>query len=164
MAGIFSAFVSFLVFVLIHWAVCHWLRWRPLSRVLNGLWLANLALYAGLFCALATEVWTRSGLINFANGLLLQIFLWFGYSAFFFLIERGLSLRILIEIGRTPQGKMTMDEIKRAYPYDYIIEKRLGQILKMGYWVEKDGYYHNTEKGRRFAAAHKLVWRLLRIG
>jgi hypothetical protein len=164
MAGIAATFISFTVFVLTHWGVCHCLKWRPLARVLNGLWLLNLVLYAALFYGLANEVWTRAGLVNFLNGLLLQVFLLIGYTAFFFLIERGLSLRILIEISRAPGGRLTLEEIKTRYSYDYILEKRVGQMLQMGYWELKDGYYYSTAKGRRFAKVHQFVWSLLRIG
>ncbi|MEI6083869.1 MAG: hypothetical protein WCS70_06165 [Verrucomicrobiota bacterium] len=160
MAGIFAAFTSFSVFVVVHWAILHWLRWRPLSRVLNGLWLANLGLYAWLFWWWAND----TGIVNLLNGLLLQVFLLIGYTAFFFLVERGLSLRVLIEISRTPDGRMTLEEIKHAYPYDYILEKRIGQMVRMGYWVEQDGYFRSTEKGRRFTALHRQVWKILRIG
>ena len=160
MAGMLAAFTSFSVFVVVHWAVLHWLRWRQLARVLNGLWLANLGLYAALVWRWAPE----AGIVNLLNGLLLQVFLLIGYTAFFFLVERGLSLRVLIEIGRAPGGRMTLDEIKRAYPYDYILEKRIGQMVRMGYWVEQDGQFRSTEKGRRFAALHKLAWKILRIG
>lgn len=164
MAGIAATFISFIVFVLTHWAVCHWLKWRPLARVLNGLWLLNLALYAVLFYGLASELWTWAGLVNFLNGVLLQILLLIGYTAFFFLIERGLSLRVLIEISRAPDGRLTLEEIKTRYSYNYILDKRLGQMLQMGYWEMKDGYYYSTTKGRRFAKAHRFVWKLLRIG
>ncbi len=164
MAGILAAFTSFGVFVVVHWAVLHWLRWRPLSRVLNGLWLANLGLYAVLVWRWAPDVRTLAGIVNLLNGLLLQVFLLIGYAAFFFLVERGLSLRVLIEISRATGGRMTLDEIKRAYPYDYILEKRIGQMVRMGYWVEQDGRFQSTEKGRRFAALHRRVWKILRIG
>ena len=171
MAGIVAAFVSFTLFVLTHWAVCHKLRWRPLSKVLNGLWVAFLPIHAALFFFLgvrfkvfAFDLRAWSGVVNLLNGFLIQAFLLIGYTAFFFLIERGLSLRVMIEISRAPQRQMTIEDIKRIYPYDYILEKRLGQILQMGYWVKNGDCFYSTDKGRGFAAAHKLVWRIFRIG
>jgi len=165
MIGILAAFISFTLFVPAHWAVCHWLRWRPLAKALNGLWLANLVVYDGFFFyVFAAKADTLQGIVNFLNGLLIEVFLLIGYTAFFFLIERGLSLRVLIEISRAPQQRMTIDDIKRVYPYDYILEKRLAQMLTMGYSVKRGDYFYSTDKGRRFAAAHKFVWKTLCIG
>ena len=40
----------------------------------------------------------------------------------------------------------------------------LGQMLTMGYWRKDGEAFVSTVKGRRLAAANKLVWKLLRIG
>lgn len=171
MAGILAAFVSFAVYVLTHAAACRARTWSRPARLLNLLWLAFLPVYVAAFLALshnfprlAVDRDTVNGVINLLNGLLIEALLLIGYTAFFFLVERGLSLRITIEINRAPQGRMKLAEIMRVYTYDYILEKRLGQMLTMGYWRKDGDYFVSTDKGRRFAAANKRVWKLLRIG
>lgn len=165
MTGLLATFSSFTLFVLAHWAVCHFFKWRPHAKVLNGLWASSLLVYAGLFLYWSHPVERLgAGLVNFLNGLLINGLMMIGYTAWFFLLERGLSLRVMIEISRAPGATMTLEEIKKVYPYDYILAKRIRQILQMGYWAEKDGYFYSTVKGRRFAAAHKLVWKIFRIG
>jgi hypothetical protein len=171
MTGMLAAFGSFAIYVLTHWAACSARSWTRHSRLLNLLWLAFLPVYLVGFLALshyylwlAVDLRTANGAINLVNGLLIQVLLLIGYIAFFFLIERGLSLRVTIEISRAPQGKMKFAEIMRIYPYDYILEKRLGQMLAMDYWRRDGENFVSTAKGQRFAAANKFVWKLLRIG
>jgi len=139
--------------------------------LLNALWLAFLPVYLAGFLTLshsypwlAVPLRTANGVINLLNGLLIEVLLLIGYTAFFFLLERGFSLRVTIEIGRAPLGRMKLVEIMRVYSYDYILEKRIGQILTMGYWRKDGEDFVSTLKGRRFTAANKLVWKLLRIG
>lgn len=58
---------------------------------------------------------------------------------------------------------MTIEEIKRVYTYDYILEKRLGQMLKMGYAIRKDGYSCSTARAARLIATNRLVRKIFRI-
>src|SRR5580698_9317271 len=118
MTGMLTAFASFAVYVLTHWAACSVRPWSRPSRLLNLLWQAFLPVYGAAFLILshkysqfAVDLRTVNGLINLLNGLLIEVLLLVGYTAFFFLIERGLSLRVTIEISRTPQGRMTLAEI-----------------------------------------------------
>jgi hypothetical protein len=171
MTGMLTALGSFTIYVLTHWVVCSARSWPRHSRLLNLLWLAFLPVYLAGFLVLsrhypwlAVDLRTANGAINLLNGLLIQVLLLIGYTAFFFLIERGLSLRVTIEISRASQGRMKLLEIMRIYTYDYILEKRLGQMLEMDYWRKDGENFVSTVKGRRFAAANKLVWKILRIG
>jgi hypothetical protein len=166
-----TALGGFALYVLTHWAACWARSWSRPSRLLNLLWLAFLPVYvAGLLALshtypwLASDLRTVNGMINLLNGLLIEVLLLIGYTAFFFLLERGLSLRVTIEISRAPQGRMKLADIMRVYTYDYILEKRLGQMLTMGYWRKNGEDFVSTAKGQRFAAANKLVWKILRIG
>jgi hypothetical protein len=171
MTGMLTAFGSFAVYVLTHWAACRERTWPRPSRLLKLLWLAFQPVYVAGFLALShnypwlgVDLHAVNGVINLLNGLLIEVLLLIGYTAFFFLLERGLSLRVTIEISRAPQGRMKLAEIMRVYSYDYILEKRLGQMLAMGYWGKDGENFVSTDKGRRFAAANTLVWKLLRIG
>jgi hypothetical protein len=170
MAGIVAVILSFSLFVLTHWAICRYLQWRPLSRVLNVTWLCFVPVYGVILYllsrnvgSLAVDLKSIDGVAVLLNGMLLNVFLLIGYTPFFFLIERGLSLRVMIEIYRSPNGRMTIDEIKQVYAYDYILDKRLGQMLKMGYAVRKDDYICSTDRAARLIAANRLVRKIFRI-
>jgi hypothetical protein len=170
MTGITAVLISFTLYVLTHWAICRWGNWRPHSRAVNVLWLLFLPVYGLIFYWLATrcpglsaDVTTPLGLVDLLNGLVLDVLLLLGYTYFFFLIERGLSLRVMIEIGRSPNGKMTIPDIQRVYPYDYIIDKRVGQMAKMGYAKIEGDVICGTPKSAKLAAANKLVRKILRV-
>jgi len=112
---------------------------------------------------LAINVRSPLGLVDLLNGLCLNVLLLLGYTYFFFLVERGFSLRLMIEIHRSAHGKLTIPELQEIYPYDYVLDKRLGQMEKMGYATIEDGTLCGTSKGARLAAANKLVRKVLRL-
>ena len=163
MIGIAAVLIGFTLYVLTHWAICRWGHWRPHSQAINALWMCFLPVYVLLFFVFGGEVRTALGIVDLLNGLLLNFLLLLGYTYFFFLIERGLSLRVMIEIGRSPQGKMTIPDIQRVYPYDYIIDKRLGQMAKMGYAKLEGDAISGTPKSAKLAAVNKIVRKILRV-
>jgi hypothetical protein len=170
MAGIVAVLISFTLYVLTHWAVCRWTQWRPHSRVINLLWLCFLPVFFLLFYVfahycppLALAITSPLGLVDLVNGLCLNVLLLMGYTYFFFLVERGFSLRLMIEIRRSPRGKLTISELQEIYPYDYVLDKRLGQMVKMGYATIEGDVLSGTSKGTRLAAANKLVRKILRL-
>jgi hypothetical protein len=70
-------------------------------------------------------------------------------------------MRLMIEISRASEGRMTMDDIKKVYTYDYILEKRLAQMFKMGCAVKEREFISNTGKGSRVAAYNKRIRTIL---
>lgn len=170
MTGIAAVLITFTAYVLTHWVICRTTKWRPYARVINLLWLCFLPVYLVVFyllasrCpALAVDLGTPLGLIDFANGLLLNFLLLMGYTYFFFLMERGLSLRLMIEISRSPQGKLTIPDLQQIYTYDFILDKRLGQMERMGYATIENDVISGTRKSARLAASNKIVRRILRV-
>ena len=170
MTGIIAVLITFTLYVLTHWTVCRYGNWRPHVSAINLLWLCFLPVYGFIFyllsahCAiLRVESTSLGGIFNILNGLLLNILLLIGYTYFFFLIERGLSVRVMIEMRRSPCGKLTIPEIQQVYTYDYILDKRLGQMFKMGYATQDGPHIRNTDKGRKLAAANRLVRKILRL-
>jgi hypothetical protein len=168
MTGLLAVLITFSLFVLAHWTICRFLQWRPLSRVMNLLWACFLPVYGLIFfglgrgCAtLGVALSSVDGWVNFLNGLLIDGLLLVGYTNFFFGIERGLSLRVMIEISRSPRQQMTLGEIQKVYTYDYILEKRLGQILKMRCGVKEGDTICLTPKGARVVAMTRLIRKIL---
>ena len=170
MTGIAAVLITFSLYVLTHWVVCRTTRRWSHSWVINLIWLGFLPMYLLLLwalshscTALAVDFTTPNGVADLLNGLLWDVLLLLGYTYFFWLIERGLSLRVMIEIGRSPRRQLTIPEIQQIYTYDYIIKKRLNLMYKMGYAIEQDGRIRNTEKGRKLANANRLVRKIIRL-
>src|ERR1041384_5413050 len=105
MTGILAVLGTFTSYVLTHWVICRMTTWRPYARVINLLWLCFLPVYGLVYFVLGGKVKTPLGVVDLLNGLLLDVLLLLGYTYFFFLMERGLSLRVMIEIGRSPRSE-----------------------------------------------------------
>lgn len=163
MTGIAAVLIAFTLYVLTHWLICRTTQWRPYSRVINLLWLCFLPVFSGVFFLLGGRLDTVLSVVDLLNGLLLNLLLLLGYTYFFFLVERGFSLRLMIEIDKSPQGQLTIPEIQQLYTYDYILDKRLGQMAKMGYAKIDGEVIIGTAKSARLTAVNKLVRKILRV-
>lgn len=102
--------------------------------------------------------------IGILNGLLLHTFLFMAYSMFYFLVDRGFSGRIMIEIERSPSQSLTRDEIPKLYSLEMVLTRRLGEMLDIGRIVKVQERYYNTVAGSRAARVFLFVKEFLRIG
>ena len=102
--------------------------------------------------------------IDLMNGLLVYGFLFIGYCMFYFLVDRGFSGRIMIEIESSPGKQLRPSDIADRYSMEAVLRRRLNQMLKIGRIVEKDGRYCNTAKGQSAAALFAFVKRFLQLG
>ncbi|MEW6544248.1 MAG: hypothetical protein AB1411_11625 [Nitrospirota bacterium] len=110
-------------------------------------------------------VYTTAGwAIDLLNALIVFVFLFVGYSMFYFLVDRGFSGRIMIEIERAPNRLLSLSEISALYTPEAILRRRLQEMLDIGRIVEKNGRYCNTAKGRSAAALFAFVKRFLQLG
>lgn len=107
---------------------------------------------------------TLSGVFNFLGGLMLYVFLFLGYCQFYFIVDRSISVRVMIELENSPEKKLSCEEIKRVYGFDEILSKRLKHMLDSKYIVENSGYYMNTKKGRFEARVLKFLKEFLNLG
>lgn len=109
-------------------------------------------------------IYALSGTSNFLGGLMLYVFLFLGYCQFYFIVDRSISVRIMIELENAPQKKLSYDEIKRVYDFDEILSRRLQHMLDSKYIEKNSGYYINTKKGRLEARALKFLKEFLNLG
>jgi hypothetical protein len=105
-----------------------------------------------------------SKIFNFLIGLAAYLSLFFGYCQFYFIVDRSVSIRMMIELEDDPDKKMTKEEIKKVYDFDDFISRRLKHMLDSRYIVEESGYYHNTGKGRFHAGLFKFLKEYLQLG
>lgn len=109
-------------------------------------------------------VYKITRVINFMSGLVLYLFLFLGYCQFYFIIDRSISVRVMIEIQGTSKRMMSFDEIERAYPYKEILSRRLDHMVEGGYIINKDGYYALTGKGRLETRLFQFLKGFLKLG
>jgi hypothetical protein len=105
-----------------------------------------------------------SKIFNFFVGFATYISIFFGYCQFYFIMDRSVSIRMMIELEDDPDKKMTKEEIKKAYDFDDFISRRLKHMLDSRYITEESGYYYNTGKGRLHARLFRFLKEYLKLG
>lgn len=169
--GLILASIGFLLFLVIH---VLWFRVRvPRQRFAT---LVRLALTGGILVGImyvttARDLgflparYTQAGwAVDLLDGLVIYVFLFFGYCLFYFLGDRGFSNRILIEINNASRARgLRQQDIAERYSMEMVLQRRLDEIQEIGRIVERDGRFINTAKGRtaaRVFACMRWVWQL----
>lgn len=107
---------------------------------------------------------TAGWAVDLLNSLLVYGFLFVGYCMFYFLIDRGFSGRIMIEIESSPERRLRPAEIAARYSIEMVLQRRLNEMLAIGRIAETGGRYRNTDKGRSAAVMFAFVKRFLQLG
>lgn len=170
--GLVLAGGGFLLFLVLH--VC-WFRLRvPEHRFLAfarlcgavgaGLALVHLATPPDL--GVLPRAWTQAGwAVDLLNGALVYGFLFIGYSMFYFLMDRGFSGRIMIEIDSAPGRRLRPADVAARYSMRMVLQRRLSEMIELNRSiVEKDGRYCNTPKGCATAALFGFLKRFFQLG
>ncbi len=169
--GMLLALAAFCAFLPLH--VVLFRRRAPVRRfdAMLRLHWGLAALVVAAYAATPADLWVlpagwrRAGwLIDLANGLLVHWFLFMGYSMFYFLVDRGFSARILIEIDRAPGQALTQEGVARVYSLDQVVGRRLGEMLDMGSVVQAEDRYVITPRGRRQARLFAFMKTFFNMG
>lgn len=176
--GILLGFLCFILFLVLHILIFHYFRIRRHFVTLRTIFFLLIPVYVLLFFALPEGFLSILTLrpekvtplniflslaFNFCLGLWLYIFLWFGYCQFYFIVDRSISVRFMIEIEDSPNKALSLDELKKIYTPDYIYSHRLDQMVETRYLIFKNGKYFNTEKGKILSIIFKSLKKILRI-
>ena len=171
MRGLVAGLLAFAVYFGLQTSVFHFVKITRRARVLISLWLLCLPAYPLLFWGLPDDrvIWLAplvapSDAITFLCGGLLYFFIFMGYAQFIYMAESSVGVRTMIELTSEPEKGLTLEELTKRYPHEWMMERRLRRMVRTGYLVEQDGWYRTTARGRLTAAA--LAWskRLLRLG
>lgn len=177
--AILFGFGCFILFLFIHAVIFHCFKIHRRFVILKRLFFSLIPLYATLFFVFKGEAFTimqlrpelaapfyrfLSEALNFCVGLGFYIFLWLGYCQFYFIIDRSISVRFMIEINNSPGGSLTFEELKKVYVPDYIFQRRLEHMVDNGYLELKNGKYRNTKKAKIEGRLFKFLKELLRLG
>jgi len=162
---------TFLVFLLVH-ALIFYIhtpinRWRVVQRLA----IVFLLIYVVVYYALPSSNWfgilaSPNGfpkIIACANGALMYIFLFLTYGQVYFLVDRGVSARMMVEILATNDMGLTQEEIAMRYSPSALERRRLDDMRYGHYVFIKDGRYHLTTKGKAMGYAFLALKRLLRL-
>lgn len=148
--------LAFVFFLAAHFIVFHYFspyhRWTAVMRVF---WACS-ALYVLVFWLMPFPNWF--GILNlgssfakwtaFIVGASWYVFLFLSYAQFYFLVDRGISARILVEILRAKGENLSHDELRKRYSPETLQSRRLNDMLYGHYVVQENSVYRLTPKGR----------------
>lgn len=133
--------------------------------------LALLPLYILSFLLIPDNFFSRlirlSGYlenVDFLNGVIVYFILSFFYLNFYYIVDRSVSVKMMIKIEDSPGRKVTFAKIKEIYDIDNKYLDELNGMIQGGFIVEESGYYRNTLKGSCYAQIVKLLKRYFKLG
>jgi hypothetical protein len=148
---------------------------RPAVFLLKA-WAACVPLLAAAYLLTPADLWfLPAALLDDPPwfGLVFCLGLWFagffgGILQLYNLTERGMSLRILIDVARSGERGMTAQEIMHGYSAGqgiaWMYQKRLDGLLEGRLIRIEHGAIVNERRGRRVARVFQRLRRLLRLG
>ena len=99
--------------------------------------------------------------LSLLNGLALLILLFLTGVLFYYHADRSITVRLLIEMARAPQQRMTLDQMQAVCGVEVLMHDRLHTMAMNGFLVERDGVYHLAPKGRVGGLAGAIARRVL---
>lgn len=156
----------FLLFLVLHAAVFRIFNPEERFRTLTLIFYSLLPLYVAVYFLVPPARWfaTLHEFLDFLAGFFLYIFLFLGYCQFYFIVDRSISVRVMMEIENSGGEGRGFEELKRLYSFDYILSRRLDHMVYGGY-LEKEGErYLNTAKGHVIASLFAFLKDFLRLG
>jgi len=177
--GFAVGFFCFILFLVLHSIIFHNWKIKFRFRALLGIFFSLLPVYALIYFMVPTDalvvmpadssmtpgtVIGISKFFNFLLGIWIYLFLFFGYCQFYFIIDRSVSVRVMIELDNSPEKKLTLRQIEEIYNPDYIFRRRLKQMVDSKYIFEKVGYYENLRKGYFMAKFFRFLKNYLNLG
>jgi len=169
--GLLAAALTFLIYLGVQAGWFHAVRIRRKLSVMLGLWAVGGALYAGFFALLPDDATylprllvAPSDALTWSSGLFVYWGLFSAYYQVFNMADNSVGVRSLIELTRGPGGGMTLVELKRVYPYDAMLGRRLERLVEAGFLERADDRYRCAPKGAAAARTMGTLKAFLRLG
>ncbi|MBU4343406.1 MAG: hypothetical protein KKG21_05300 [Candidatus Omnitrophica bacterium] len=177
--GFVIGFICFNAFFILHIFIFHNWKMKFRFRALVRIFYSLLPLYMLLYISIPGDallllpadpaitpgvVIGLSKIFNFSLGIFIYLLLFFGYCQFYFIIDRSISVRIMIRLEKSKDKRLTLEQIKKAYKPDYIFLRRLRHMRDNKYIIEESGFYRNLHKGRITARLFRFLKGYLNLG
>lgn len=156
------ALFSFLLFFIIHIISFHFFKIERRFRAMVFIALFSFISVFLLFRLVDNFTLFEEGLIkkiiSGMAGFFLYLSLWYLYFNFIVIIDRSISVRMLMEIYPSRDKGLSIDELKERYKLEDKFCDEMKDLIFLKRIVQKDGIYRNTSKG----SMHARVIRFLR--
>jgi len=161
LSGISAAVLSLALFIA---AVVMRFHRPPVGHrlhVMMRIWALLLPVHVALYFAVRATLpaWLGcplpwhdlEGLAAFLNGALLYTLLFLAWCYCYFCTDHSLSVLYMMALEETDTRRLSLDDIKKAFPYEEMLRQRLLDLQNNGFVVVIDETFSLTEKGRRNA-------------
>jgi len=162
--GIIVGFFCFLLF-LSHIFIFHNFNIKRRFFMMVKVFASGLVVYLLLFLMIDENsvqrligIFVPMIVLGFLNGAFLHFFFWYFYLHFIQIVDRTPTARIMIEIQRSPEKRLSLEEMKRLYSIDRKISCELEDMVVLGHLSRESDFYKITPKGRK----HMLIFKNIR--
>lgn len=177
--GFVIGFFCFVIFLLLHIFIFHNWKIRHRFIALFNIFCSLLPIYILLYILIPIEAMIvmpadprialgaiigLSKIFNFLLGILIYLLLFFSYCQFYFITDRSISVRIMIELEKSENKRLTLWQIKKIYTPDYIFLRRLKHMIDGKYIIQDGDSYRNTRRGQIVSKLFKFLKKFLQIG
>jgi len=168
--SLLAATLTFFAFLVGHVVLFNLFIIERRFQALVATWLILLALYAGLYCIFQQHLplaWQSTapllsivGIVALLNGVVIYLLLFLIYCCFYF-VDHSLTVAFAIEFDL--RGSMTIEDLKKRFPYDVMLAQRLEDLIANHYVTREGDAYRLAHKGLCFVAVLGSVKRFLRL-
>jgi len=142
-------------------------RWRTVQRLAIVFLFGYVATYYSApetnWLGILSSPHGLPKMIACANGAVWYVFLFLTYGQIYFLIDRGVSARIMIELLADGKNGLSEEEIAQRYSPNALEKRRLDDMVYGQYVVCVNRQYCLTKKGRYMGRTFLLLKHLLRL-
>ncbi len=101
--------------------------------------------------------------LGLGNGLFVHVLLFLTAGLFYSHADRSITIRLLIELARAPQQRLTLAEMQARCGVEVLMQDRLDIMLQNGFLTASGDLFVLTRKGWVGGSVGRVARRLLRI-
>lgn len=101
--------------------------------------------------------------LSLANGLIVHALLFLTAGLFYSHADRSITIRLLIELARAPEQRLTLAEMQAMCGVEVLMQDRLDIMMQNGFLIASGDRFVLTRKGWVGSSVGRVARRILRI-
>jgi hypothetical protein len=101
--------------------------------------------------------------LGLGNGLMVYVLLFLTAGLFYSHADRSITIRLLIELARAPQQRLTLAEMRAVCGVEVLMQDRLDIMVRNGFLASRGDRFFLTPKGWIGSGVGRVARRVLRI-
>lgn len=141
-----------------------------LAKQIMVVWLCGLPVFIYLFYLSYQQKISDNfdkiniTLFHLAYGVVLLWMFFFLYLTLYYVVDRSVSSTLMIKIEKSPDKKLTIEEIRNVYDIDKKYRDEISGMLEGGFIIKDGEYYRNTFKGSCIAKIVNFFKTVYKLG